>query len=279
MEKVCKSIFVFMLAATSASAVCGQARSRDADDSWRRPLEFNVDVLVDERPQPEYRARGRRYVEAVEGAEYAIRITNPLPVRVAVALAVDGLNTIDARRTTSWEASKWVIMPHQTITINGWQMSSARARRFYFTDERDSYGAKLGRTAHLGIISAVFFRERETIRPIAPPLDSRHRPQSEEKSARRDRSAPSSSRPESTRSSIAGGDDYAATGIGRSVSHDVQWVNLDLQRQPASEISLRYEYRPQLIRLGVIPRHRAIDPLQNRERATGFENRSFSPEP
>src|SRR6185295_1114851 len=39
-------------------------------------------------------------------------------------------------------------------------MSSENARRFYFTTERDSYAAKLGQAANLGVISAVFFRER-----------------------------------------------------------------------------------------------------------------------
>ncbi len=130
---------------------------------------FEVEVLVHGRPLEEYAARGRSYVEALEGAEYELRIRNPLGVRVAVALSVDGMNTIDARRTSAWDGSKWVIGPYQTITISGWQMSSSRARRFYFTTERDSYGAKLGRTANLGVISAVFFRERERVVVVPPP--------------------------------------------------------------------------------------------------------------
>ncbi len=129
---------------------------------------FQLDVLVNGRPLPEYYARGRTYVEALQGAEYELRVRNPSADRVAVALSVDGLNTIDARHTSAWNASKWVIEPYQTITISGWQMSSERARRFYFTNERDSYGAKLGQTANLGVISAVFFRERRRVIPITP---------------------------------------------------------------------------------------------------------------
>src|SRR6185503_10524217 len=117
----------------------------------------------------EYLARGRRYVEALEGAEYEISLRNTQPTRVAVALSVDGLNSIDAKHTSAWNASKWVIGPYQTIRIGGWQMSSERARRFYFTSERDSYAAKLGQAANLGLISAVFFRERvRTITEITP---------------------------------------------------------------------------------------------------------------
>src|SRR2546421_6860342 len=132
---------------------------------------LEVDVLVNGVPLQEYLARGRRYVEALEGAEYEISLRNTLPVRVAVALSVDGLNSIDAKHTTAWNASKWVVGPYQTIRIGGWQMSSERARRFYFTTERDSYAAKLGQAANLGVISAVFFREQSrpiTIMPVTP---------------------------------------------------------------------------------------------------------------
>ena len=58
-----------------------------------------VDVLVDGAPQRRFAHGGRWYVEAVKEREYAIRLRNPYAVRVAVALSVDGLNTIDARQT------------------------------------------------------------------------------------------------------------------------------------------------------------------------------------
>src|SRR6185436_11390356 len=76
---------------------------------------FEVQILVDGRPLEEYAARGRTYVEALAGQEYEVRIRNPLPYRVAVALSVDGLNSIDARHTSAWNASKWVIEPYGTI--------------------------------------------------------------------------------------------------------------------------------------------------------------------
>ena len=63
------------------------------------PAGFQVDVLVDSRHVPVYFGHGLRYVEAIKGKKYSIRLRNPLGVRVAVALSVDGLNTIDARHT------------------------------------------------------------------------------------------------------------------------------------------------------------------------------------
>src|SRR5437763_10837037 len=124
---------------------------------------FSVEVIIDGRSAMEYAARGRHYIEALENAEYELRIHNPSGSRGAVALAVDGLNSIDARHTSAWDAHKWVIEPYGTINVRGWQMSSESARRFYFTTERDSYAAKLGQAANLGLLSAVFFRERAPV--------------------------------------------------------------------------------------------------------------------
>jgi hypothetical protein len=260
---------------------------------------FEVDILVDGRPLTEYRAHGRSYIEAIAGAEYEIRIRNPRPYRVAVALSVDGLNSIDARRSSAWNASKWVLEPYGTISISGWQMSSERARRFYFTSERDSYGAKLGQTANLGNISAVFFRELPSY-PIpvtpGPPRriyedDGRDGQRSEPSSAgsadaedNKSRSGVVSSEGPKQRQPPAAqplpDDEFAATGIGRSVHNDVRWVNMELDSRPAGEVSLRYEYYPALVRLGILPRrYERIDPLRRREGATGFEGRRFSPEP
>ena len=120
----------------------------------------DVDILVDGAPQPRYAHDGRWYVEARKGREYAIRLRNPYAVRVAVALSVDGLNTIDARETTAADARKWVLGPYETVTISGWQTSQTEARRFEFTTEARSYGQALGKTANLGVISAVFYEER-----------------------------------------------------------------------------------------------------------------------
>jgi hypothetical protein len=248
---------------------------------------FSIEVVVDGRRVTEYAGRGRRYVEALENAEYELRIHNPLDTRVAVALAVDGLNTIDARHTSAWDAHKWVIEPYGTIHVRGWQMSSQNARRFYFTTERDSYGAKLGQTANLGVISAVFFRERRPVTIITP------RPYEKEDRIRRDGSAPeagtsgnSSSKAENSPAakSRAGypppDDESAATGIGRSVRNDVQWVKMDLDSQPAGEVTIRYEYRASLVRLGLIPRdyNPRPDVIDRRERAKGFEPK-YCPEP
>ena len=251
---------------------------------------FDVEVLVDGVPLPEYYARGRNYIEAQQGVEYELRIRNPLGERVAVALAVDGLNSIDARRTSAANASKWVIEAYGTITISGWQMSSNRARRFYFTTERDSYGARIGQTANLGVISAVFFRERRPVVIMTPRRSERM----EDNDGRSDNKSPNSSSGQSPDRSNEGAapsgkssggypspdDESAATGIGRNMRHDVRWVNMDLEDRATSEVTLRYEYRAGLVRLGIRPySYPYPDTTRRRESASGFEDRRYSPEP
>ena len=263
-----------------------------AAPSWASspPPGFRIEILVDGRPIPQFPARGTVYVEALKERDYAIRLHNPCDVRVAVALSVDGLNTIDARRTTAKDARKWVLDPHETIVISGWQVDMNHARKFFFTSEQDSYAQWLGKTQDMGVITAVFFRERVTrIEPIVvPPVDSRNRPEaqgaagsasgaSSGESARAD-AQPKAGVPAPTAAAVQR-EEYAATGIGDRTDHAVRRIHMNLEDQPAGSVSLRYEFRPQLVRLGVLPSSPARpDPLTRREGARGFEP-GFCPEP
>jgi hypothetical protein len=253
---------------------------------------FDVEVVVNGYPLEALYGRGRRYVEAREGAEYELVVRNPLGVRVAVALSVDGLNTIDARRTSSWESSKWVIEPYGTARIRGWQTSSTSARRFYFTTERDSYASKLGRASDLGVITAVFYREAAPRRVLPPPrplydedgsVEPRGRSEAptEKESRGRDGMKSGDSAGATANRPRRDDDGYAATGIGRQTRYDVEWIHMQLDRSPAAEITVRYEYRDALIRLGLLPRYYRDDEdaLRRRERARGFEDHRYSPEP
>ncbi|MGH9240754.1 MAG: hypothetical protein ACRD3G_22140 [Vicinamibacterales bacterium] len=229
-----------------------------------------VQVLVNGAPQRLYAHRGRGYIEALKGREYIIRLRNPYAVRVAVALSVDGLNTIDARQTTAADARKWVLGPYESVTISGWQTSRTEARRFEFTTEADSYAQALGRGANLGVITAAVFRER--VAAVARDAAG---------SSRRAESPPPAAAQESS-AKAAGNtradDEYAATGMGRRIDHAVTQVWLDLEATPAQTVNIRYEFRPQLVRLGILPGSSADDTLERRERARGFEP-GFSPEP
>ena len=252
-----------------------------------------VEIVVDGSALARYAHQGRWYVEARKGREYAIRLRNPYPVRVGVALSVDGLNTIDARVTSAAQARKWVLEPYETVTINGWQTSQLEARRFEFTTEERSYGQALGRTANLGVITAVFFRERRVA--LATPPSRERRGDVESNTAPSEAPAsPSAAQAEAPaaaqRASGAGAragdsaadsagdgaggrparDEYAATGMGRATGHAVTQVHINLETAPSQSTEIRYEFRPQLVQLGILPPAVPDDPLARRERARGF---------
>jgi hypothetical protein len=281
-----------LLVATFALAAPGAAVERGG---------VRMEVLIDGRPAEEFPARGKRYLQAFRNKEYAVRLTNDTGGRVAVALAVDGLNSVDAKHTTAADATKWVLGPWESIVVEGWQVGRDHARKFLFTTEQKSYGEWLGDARNLGVISAVAFgekRRRVTQRPwwsrrsggdedgafggaAGEGTDSKRAPRSI------DREAEASSSPALGKSSSADharrrGDrasrkpkDHAATGIGRRLEHEVEWVDFDMDPTPIATLSLRYGFRDELVSLGVLPARRRADRTLNRRESAG----GFAPDP
>lgn len=112
---------------------------------------------------------GRPLLKVREGDEYAIIVRNPLPVRVGVAVSVDGLNTIDGKRSKPAEGPKWIIEPHGTIAIRGWQTGSRSLRTFVFTRPEWSYASWKEEhdhreyTRNLGVIGVAWFWSSEEL--------------------------------------------------------------------------------------------------------------------
>ena len=120
----------FVAVAALAGALCLPGLATSASTHG-----VSMEVLVDGRPLRAIRTDGRTYVKARKGRSYTIRLTNETGGRVAVALAVDGLNSIDATHTSARDAAKWVLAPYETAEIKGWQVDDRNARRFVFTSE------------------------------------------------------------------------------------------------------------------------------------------------
>ena len=242
--------------------------------------DYSLEVLVNGAPLREYTARGKTYIEALEGEEYSIRLRNQTGGRIAVALSVDGLNTIDATTTSAREAAKWILDPHQTLTLDGWQTSSAAARRFFFTTEKESYGAWLGKTQNLGTISAAVFRERGP-RTLISRESGKMRSGTNAPRAGESRMEPRRQEAGRDLGARAEANDYAATGIGEKFDHRVTRVAFEAEETPASVLTIRYEYHEALLELGVLPRpgNECDDSLARRERARGFEDTGFAPDP
>jgi hypothetical protein len=245
---------------------------------------FELSVIVDGSPAAEYPFRDRTYIEALRGKSFSLRLHNPTGERVAVALSVDGLNVIDARRTTTGAATKWILGPGQTVDIPGWQVSGQTSRRFFFTETARSYAKWIGDTRNVGVIEAVFFREKAPrvaplrVAPSAPPREASRDSAAGAAGGTVSGEAPLIDARAEARGSVSPtreSDSFAATGIGERTEFPVQWVRFEEDPVPAASIALRYEFRRELARLGVLP---GEDDLYARDRGRGFD-RSYAPDP
>ncbi len=290
-----------LAALTSALTLPGAARSASSRG-------VSMEILVDGRPLAELRGGSNTYVEAQKNRNYTIRLRNDTGGRVAVALAVDGLNSIDAKHTAARDAAKWVLAPYETAEIQGWQVDDGRARKFLFTSEEKSYGTWIGDSRNLGVISAVFFAEQEREVCCRDPyprpwfgrgggLDDGDRVAEMEEAPRRNSSgkagearAPSSAPSVGASADSAGvasesrrrdsvatpapskkKDERAATGMGSRTRHEVQWTQFELAPEPIAAFDTRYAYRDELLALGIDPDWSPVTPdIVRREQAAGF---------
>jgi hypothetical protein len=165
----------FKTTAALLGLLCSRAVAADID---LKGYHFEAQVVeTSGRPFPEFRETGQPKLKVRRGQEYSVTIRNPLPVRVGVALSIDGLNSIDGKLTTPKKARKWMIDPYGQVTISGWQTSSRTSRKFVFTGEDASYAewkeGKTGKpyTKNLGVIGvAWFWNEQELQRALHPPV-------------------------------------------------------------------------------------------------------------
>jgi hypothetical protein len=231
-------------------------------------------VEIDGRPAPLYPApdgSGRFYLEARPGSRYSIALANRSGERVGVVLSVDGLNAISGTRDAG-RGRMYVLDPWQQTTVAGWRTSLAEVRQFTFVDERSSYAARVGKANEkMGWIELGVYRERAALaarRRLPEPLpaapeeaDARtNAGHAEGEGGRAKSSADAASAPARS---------YPGTGWGREQRDEVVLVSFEPETSPCETLTLRYEYRPALVALGVLPR--AFPPRDRlQERDGGF---------
>lgn len=179
---------------------------------------------------PEINKNGAPWLQVPEDAAYSIVVNNPLPVRVAVAVTIDGLNTIDGKRTTPQKAQKWIIEANSSLTLRGWQTDQSSLRRFIFTNQDKSYAEWKGTrdrkdyTRNLGVIGIAYFWNREELEEaLHPPRPFAGR-MVDEYSRDKAAGAPSSARSESESSPAKS---KAGTGMGNRESNSVYSVEFN----------------------------------------------------
>ncbi len=104
--------------------------------------------------------RGEYWVAGVPGARYAIDIRNRLGERLLVVASVDGVNVVSGE-TAAWDQVGYVFDPGERYQITGWRKSDADVAAFTFTALPNSYAARTGRPANVGVIGVAMFREQQ----------------------------------------------------------------------------------------------------------------------
>ena len=240
-----------------------------------------VSVELDGRPVELFPApdgSGRYYVEAREGYRYSVVLANRSGERVGVVLTVDGLNAISGERD-SGRGRMYVLDPWQRTNVRGWRTSLQEVRQFTFVDERTSYATRSGKANEkMGWIEVTAYRERRAFVRSTPRYELPPRPvpiESEVDPAGRGSAPATESARDSAEAAAApalGGSRaraYPGTGWGDRAHDPVVLVSFDPESEPSERVTLRYEYRPALVTLGVLPRRvpPPLDRLRERDRA------------
>jgi len=201
------------------------------------------------RTYPRVQQDGRFfYVEAMKGDRYSIRVTNKSGSRIGVVIAVDGRNIISGKKSDlKRDERMYIIGPYENNTFEGWRTGMDRTNRFYFTEASDSYAEKVFADASaMGTIAVAVYREK------VPEVI----PYSERQSQMRD--APAAAAPQSRSESGAAGrlekkkGEEAGTGFGETTYSPARRVHFDPEQGPAEKIVLKYEWRSELCRKGII---------------------------
>jgi hypothetical protein len=201
------------------------------------------------RTYPRVQQDGRFfYVEAVEGGRYSIQVTNRSGGRIGVVIAVDGRNIISGKKSDlKRDERMYIIGPNEANTFEGWRTGMDRTNRFYFTEASDSYAGKVFNDATaMGTIALAVYRER--LPEVIPYSDRQFRM----------RDAPAAAAPQGRGESGAAGklekkgDEEAGTGFGETTYSPSRVVHFDPERRPTEKIVLKYEWRSELCRKGII---------------------------
>lgn len=223
-------------------------------------------VLVDRETGAsltQYPARGRLYSPGTPGSRYAVRLVNRSGERLLVVLSVDGVNAITGD-TAAWGQSGYVLSPGEVADITGWRKSDQHIAAFEFTSLGDSYAARTGRPAHVGVVGAAVFREVPPPPVVVdrPPLLRSERlgaadaPSAVAKPASplAESRAEASGRAEPERADRAA---RAKLGTGHGASEWSPIQHTGFQRrtaQPEQLLEIHYDSQPNLMAAGIIPR-------------------------
>jgi hypothetical protein len=189
------------------------------------------------------------YMEAVKGDKYSIEVANRSNRTIGVVIAVDGRNIISGKKSDLKNSEQmYIIGPHSTNVFEGWRTGMDRTNRFYFTEQSDSYAERVfSDGSAMGTIALAVYREK--LPPIAlnpPDLLSPSKEAPAGAASQAPTAKGSCDRVEREKSEQAG------TGFGETTYSPAREVRFDPENTVAEKIVLKYEWRQELCKKGIV---------------------------
>jgi hypothetical protein len=200
---------------------------------------------------------GEYWIAGRPGAKYSIEIQNRLGERLLAVTSVDGANVLSGE-TAAWDQAGYVFEPGERYQVTGWRKSDAEVAAFTFTESPNSYAARTGRPANVGVIGIALYRERQPQAWTSPRLSEERPTNRLDAPAAPIASAPLGVAPRAEPAPQLG------TGHGeREYSYVSHTEFARLASQPNEVIRIRYDSLDNLLAMGVIRRERSLPPPAN----------------
>jgi hypothetical protein len=251
-RKICLAL-LFLALAVPASACAHTERTGLVDV---RVVSDHGGEFPKYRTYPRLRDKGTYfYVEAAKGQRYSVQVANRSERRIGVVVAIDGRNIIDGKKSILQRTERMYILgPYETNTFEGWRTAIDRTNRFYFTQQSDSYAEKVfSDGSAMGTIAVAVYRENLP-EPI-PYLDNSSREPYNRPYGLNEApagAAPSASVESRSHDRAGKKSEQAGTGFGETTYSPVRVVVFEPERAAVEKIVLKYEWRSELCRKGII---------------------------
>lgn len=131
--------------------------------------EFSFKLVSQGRTLPTYNHGGYTYVEGQRGQRYSIKVFNHTGERVEAVVTVDGRDVVSGSEGNYNSQRGYVIQPYGSVSIDGFRTSWSGVAAFRFTEVQDSYAARMGNSANVGVVGVAVFKEKRH-RPKPPPI-------------------------------------------------------------------------------------------------------------
>ncbi len=224
--------------------------------------------------------KGDWWIAGNPGARYGVTLLSRNPQRTLNVVSIDGVNAISGD-TAAWNQIGYVLDAYQRNQIDGWRKNMNQLAAFEFTALPDSYAARTGRPANVGVIGVATFSERRRVVPVAraraaPAEADRTEPAPSPAGAPPSANADAPSSQPTTKA-----EDRArapaqplgriGTGHGEIEESSIQYVAFQrAQSTPNEIVTIHYDRVENLIALGILPP--ALPPVARASVANPFPN-------